>query len=283
MPVLTEVRRLGGGWPHLIRRVESYMRGISTEGISLVEFEAACLAEVFVPDRPAILKALKGKRLVFPVRDGTAVRVFAQPPEKRRFERGDTSALDQCLRVLAPHMHALAGVVAGNGGIEDRESRRREAEAARQIVELVTRHVDRGLDLDALRNALAITFNAEAVEALSRRQPILRVGGKARDVPAKPEAPPASRRIPNGLPPHDKALALAKKAGPKGITKTTLHKAIQPRLPMAEFDTILDDLTSTALVSTMTLKLTAKGRPALVIFHADYDPPRVVNGWPAFD
>jgi len=279
MPVMTEVRRLGGGWPHLIRRVETYMRGVSADGIPIVEFENACLADVFVHDRPAILKALKGKRLVFPVRDGVAVRVFAAPPKKRRFERGDTSSLDQCLRVLAPHMHGLAAIVANDGGIEDRESRRRGTEAGRQIVELVSRHVDRGLDLDKLRNALAITFNAEAVEALSRRQPILRVGSDRTIVARPPERP---KRIPTGLDPHDKLMALVRKAGAKGVTKSSLVNSFQPRRPTAEIDELLHEIEKADFIVSGMMRLGGKGRPARRYFHADFGLPALVNGRPIF-
>lgn len=275
LPVLTEVRRLGAGWPVLIRRVEAYMQQVGSEGVPLVEFEEACLGEVFFHDRHAIVRALKGKRVIFPVRDGVAWRVFPQMPENRRFERDDETAVEQCLRVLAPHMRGLTRIVRARGGVADREGRRREAEATGQIVTLVMRHVGKGLDLDEIRTALEDTFTAEAVETLTRRQPILKVGSSLVSLPKRPKRAP---RIANGLLPHDKIVALVKKARPKGITKTLLHKAYQPRIPMAEFDVLLADLTGAGFIDTATMKVSHKGRPALVCVHPEFSMPNVVNG-----
>lgn len=280
MPMLTEVRRQGAGWEPLCRRIAAFMQKVGPEGIPLVDFERECLGPVFVPERPAVIKALKGKRLIWPVRDGLAWRVFAEKPANRRFERGDESALDQFLRVLAPHMRRLTLAVRAKPDAFDPESSRREAEAARQIAAIVRRHVSKGLDLDEIRTALGETFAPEAVEALTIRERVLQRGSE-RTIVAVPEP---RKRIPNGLPPHERLVALIQKAGRKGITKTELVNSFQPRRPAAEIAALLREIEEdVGLIQSLKVKLSRKGRPAQRYWHSSFETPNIINGIAIFD
>lgn len=280
MPMLTEVRRLGAGWEPLCRRIATFMQEVGPEGIPRVDFERECLGHIDMSYWPGIVRALKGKGLIFPVRDGVAWRVFRERPANRRFETVDESDLDQFLRVLAPHMRRLTLTVRARPDDRDPESRRREVEAARQIAMIVRRHVGKGLDLDKIRAGIADTFTAESVAALTNWERVLQRGSE-RMIAAVPEP---RKRIPNGLPPHERLVALIEKAGRKGITKTDLVNSFQPRRPAAEIAALLKEIEEdVGLIQSLKVKLSRKGRPAQRYWHSSFETPDVINGIAVFD
>ncbi|GJD31475.1 hypothetical protein PMNALOAF_2734 [Methylobacterium adhaesivum] len=282
MPIMPEVRRLGLRWEALQSAVSSFMASAPTDGVPLWQFEEQCLPWIAPEDRPAIVKALRGKRLIFPVRNGAVVRIFATVPTSRLFEPPADVPLDQFLRAVSPHMHRLAEIVGSREAEPMRANRSVEAEASRLLSAIMQRHFDKGLDLGGARAALWRTFHADVMAVVMRRNPILARESRVSVVAPRKVKP---KKVAAGLPLPERIVALVGKAGKAGLVKTDLRRALpRPRPSAADLDETIVSLTESGLLQTATVKLTVRGKPGLRLFSAGADVPRVMSdGTAAFD
>lgn len=276
MPMMKEVRRLGPGWQTLQDRVAAYAAAMPKDGVTLATFEADCLSAIFLPDRPGIVRALKSKRLIFPVRTGPSVRIFGEKQAGASVRVAGDPAVDQFIRGVSARMMRLAEVVEGDGDANDREHRSELAEAVRQVVVLARRHIGEGLALADARDALWRTFNAEAVKALASRESVF-----ARDSLAKTIAPRKAKplKAPAHQPLIDRVAFLVMKAGALGVSKTDIRRALpSPRPPFAEIDVTIAELEGLGVINTATGKVGTAGVEGLRVFHSSARIPPKVNG-----
>ncbi|WP_311276153.1 hypothetical protein [Methylobacterium sp. WCS2018Hpa-22] len=263
MPVFPAVRRLRGDWQRIIRQVTDRASSIPPEGIPLSVFEADCLESVFLLDRPEIVRALASKKLIFPVRDGVEVRVFGAKPESRRFAKPRESETDRFLSVVAPHMLRLSETIAERESVTTAEARSRELRAVAQISTLMRRHVERGANLASLRAGMWKTFREDVMKALASREPMM-----ARDaiVSEIQSAKPKPKRIVSGLDRHERIVAIVRKAGTRGATKTDVCRAFNPKPSMREVDTMLGELIEAEMIQGAEMRLQRRGKPAMRYF-----------------
>ena len=277
MPMIPEVRRMGRQWQSLKQIVSAYGSTIPPEGVGRVEFEKACFARVDFESRDAILGALKAARVVFPVRDGLEWRVFGTPPNRRQFAAPIDLGVKAFVQAVAPHVERIGGLIdADQGDPASREARAMHREAAAQVAKLVTRHAARGTPLPAMRDALWRTFRPDALAILARYEGVLARGSKVEAL-AVPVAKAGS--IPRGLEPIDRVIALAEKAGGKGVTKGELREHFpKPRPTGAQLDAWLAQACEADVLRGEAMKLGKAGRAGMRYFHYNYETPRTVGG-----
>lgn len=271
----TVTAKMGKAWPNIQMHVDQFMSGIGPEGVPLVDFETECLASVFIPDRPSVLAALKRKKLLFPVRDGLAVRVFRENPEDRRFEdKSPHTAGYEFARSALALMIALTAVVEAND-MPDAERRAREREAVRWIGLLARRHIAKGTSVPAMRGAMWAAYKPAAMAVLARLEAVFDPAGEVEEVVLKEP----TKRLPNGLTHHMRIVEMIRRAGPPGMVKTELQRRFpSPRPKADEIDAILSDIEGAELVVSAMVRLRESGRPGRRYFHSDYGLPPVVDG-----
>ena len=185
-----------------------------------------------------------------------------------RFCRGGASTWRMALMV------ALTDAVEAEG-MTPPERRAREREGARRIGELARRHIERGTPVPAMRDAMWKAYKPEPMRVLARFEAMFDPGSEVAAV----ELAPLARRLPNGLPPHDRLIAIIQRASRRGVWRSELRMRFpHPRPRMDDLTTMLGEIEQAEMVACATLRLVPHGRYGLRYFHCDYGLPRVVGG-----
>ena len=282
MPMLPEVRRMGRSWPALVANVASYSENIPKEGVALSVFVSDCLGHIHFDDREPVLRALRGKRVIYPVTVGLERRVYGKPVGRRLADPEAEPKVDQLVKAIGPTMMRIGALIdAGHGDPSDRDARALHREAASKMSGFISRHVARGASFPALRDALWLTFRHDALAILARYEGVLDRGSRVEAIKLpRPKLP----RTPNGADPYERILALTDRSGQRGVTKGELREHFpKPRPSAAQLEAWITEIEDAQLIRHETMKLTKLGRPGVRYFHFNHESPRTVRGIAVFD
>lgn len=274
MPVSGVQRRMRGLWSIVLNRADGYARKLPPGGVSRGRFVADVLRDVDPRDCDEVVEILARRGVVWLSRYRGEVTVYGQRPEARP-ERAlvGSRPLDALFVDLAPLLiDALDAVEA----LRPRGTPPEVEEAARvnvgRILTVCRRKAASGLPLADMRAAMWRLLPPRLMTEIAYHEPRLQRASQAEAFEVAPQRP---KRLPRGLTTKAKALGLIERAGPNGITRTDLLRAIQPRMAAADLAGIVGELEDEGAIVWAEMRLHEATRPGVRLFAASHGLPTV--------
>lgn len=276
MPVSRVQKALRGHWSVVQRRADGYARRIPPDGVSRGRFVADVLTDVDPRFCDQVVEMLGRRGIVWLSRYRGEVTVYGEKPQARgKRELAGSKPIDLFLADVAPLLRDAAQAV---GAIRPRGTPPEAEEACRvavgRIIEVCRRKASEGLLLAEMREAMWSVLSSRLMTEIAFREPRLQQGSIAESFETEARR---LKRLPNGLTPKAKTLAIVQRAGLDGITKSAIQARIQPRVSANDFAEIIGELETEGVIVWGEMRLNTATRSGVRLFSVEAGLPTV---WP---